>query len=392
MTMDADADREREDGSNRSAAPRPLRIAMLAPPWIPVPPPGYGGIEAVVSLLSDGLVARGHAVTLFAAPGSRAAAEVHSPLEDAHPESIEHALYEVDHVARTFAAVDEAAACGEPFDVVHDHCGFSALAMADRLSTPLVHTLHGPFTPETSAFYSHHGSKGWIVAISNTQLEQGPAGMRVAGVVPNPIDVQAWPAPEPKSDYLLWIGRMTEDKGPDRAIAAARRAGRPLILAGPVQPGKERFFKDKVEPHIDDDSVHYVGEVGGEDKRKLFAEAAALLMPIEWPEPFGMVMVEAMICGTPVISFPRGAAVELVREGETGFLVENEDEMADAVRRLDEIDAEACREDTIARYNVDRVAGAYEDAYRLVIEGEQDAAEAPARGGAGQSHAAADNR
>ena len=355
---------------------------MLAPPWIPVPPPGYGGIEAVVSLLSDALVAHGHAVTLFAAPGSRTTAEVCSPLDDPHPDHIEHALYEVDHVARTFAAVDEAAEAGEPFDVVHDHCGFSALAMADRLATPLLHTLHGPFTPETSAFYANHGSKGWVVAISETQLEQGPAGMRVAGVVPNPIDVSAWPPPERKSDYLLWIGRMTEDKGPDRAVAAARDAERRLVLAGPVQPGQERFFAEQVEPHIDEDSVRYVGEVGGEDKLKLFGEAAGLLMPIDWPEPFGMVMVEAMVCGTPVISFPRGAATELVRDGENGFLVEDEAQMAEAVGRLDEIDGERIREETISRFDVHHVAELYEDAYRRAIEGDEHDVRAPGNGGA----------
>ena len=346
---------------------RPLRIAMLAPPWIAVPPPGYGGIETVVAMISNALVARGHALTLFAAPGSQAAADVHSPLDDPHPDSIEHALYEVDHVARSFAEVDAAAAAGEPFDIVHDHCGFSALAFADRLSTPLVHTLHGPFTPETSAFYGQHGAKGWIVAISQTQLDQGPAGMRVAGVVSNPIDVREWPPPERKSDYLLWIGRMTEDKGPHRAIVAARRAERPVVLAGPVQPGKEEFFANEVEPHIDGDAVRYVGEVGGEEKQKLFAEAAGMLMPIDWPEPFGMVMVEAMVCGTPVISFPKGAATEIVRNGETGFLVGDEQEMAEAVGRLEEIDAERCREDTIARYDVDHVSGRYEEVYRRVV-------------------------
>ena len=129
-------------------------------------------------------------MTLFAAPGSTATAEVRSPLEHPHPDSIEQSLYEVTHVSRAFAEVDAAAAGGEPFDLVHDHCGFAALPFADRLGTPLVHTLHGPFTPETSAFYAEQGPKGWVVAISQTQLDQGPAGMRVAGVVSNPIDVR----------------------------------------------------------------------------------------------------------------------------------------------------------------------------------------------------------
>src|SRR5215213_9208838 len=158
-----------------------LRIAMLAPPWIPVPPPAYGGIESVVAMLCDALVDRGHHVTLFAAPGSHSRAEVCELLDAPHPDEIEHSLFEADHVARAFDHIDAAAARGEPFDVVHDHCGFTAFAMADRLSTPVVHTLHGPFTPETADFYTAHAPCGDVVAISRSQLADAPEGLRVAG-------------------------------------------------------------------------------------------------------------------------------------------------------------------------------------------------------------------
>jgi glycosyltransferase involved in cell wall biosynthesis len=343
----------------------PLHVAMLAPPWISVPPPGYGGVESVVGVLTEALVRRGHAVTLFCAPGSVSSARVVTLLDESHPDEIERSLYEVDHVARAFENID-LAAYDRRFDVVHDHCGFTALAMADRIDTPFVHTLHGQFTTSTAAFYARHGHKAALVGISRAQLASGPAGLETVGAIPNPIDVRAWPLCEHKDDYLLWIGRMTAEKGPHRAIAAARIAGVPLVLAGVIQPGQQAFFDREVAPHLDGERVRFVGEVGGTVKRSLFAGARALLMPIRWEEPFGMVMVEALACGTPVIAFPEGAARELVLDGQTGFLVEDEQAMGAAVGQLSRISARDCRAWVAAHCDVDVVAGAYESAYRSV--------------------------
>jgi glycosyltransferase involved in cell wall biosynthesis len=337
---------------------------MLAPPWISVPPPGYGGVEAVVAGLTDALVARGHEVTLYCAPGSRSAAHTVSLLAHAHADEIERSLYESDHVARAFTAIDAAREQDCGFDVVHDHCGFTAFAMADRLSTPLLHTLHGPFTAQTSAFYAHHADNAWVAGISETQLAAGPANLRSVGAIPNPIDVSSWPFREKKDGYLLWIGRMTAEKGPQRAIAVARSAGLPLVLAGVVQPGQREFFERHVTPHLDGDRVRFVGEVGGAAKQALFAGAEALLTPIRWPEPFGMVMIEALVCGTPVIAFQEGAARELVTDGHTGYLVEDETAMASAVHDRARIDPRDCRDWVAARCDVDVVAAAYERAYR----------------------------
>jgi len=351
---------------NRSRpAGAPLRIAMLAPPWISVPPQGYGGVESVVGVLTDALVRRGHAVTLFCAPGSRSSARVVPLLEESHAEEIERSLYEVDHVARAFEEID-LAAYEEPFDVVHDHCGFTALAMADRLDTPLVHTLHGQFTTSTAAFYARHGHKAALVGISRAQLASAPACVKPAGAISNPIDSRAWPLRERKDDYLLWIGRMTAEKGPHRAIAAARAAGVPLVLAGVIQPGQQAFFDREVAPHIDGERVRFIGEIGGSAKLATFAGARALLMPIRWEEPFGMVMVEALACGTPVIAFPEGAARELVCDGQTGFLVEDEQAMGAAVGRLSHIAPRDCRAWVAEHCDVDVVAAAYERIYRSV--------------------------
>jgi glycosyltransferase involved in cell wall biosynthesis len=350
--------------SSKVAAP--LRIAMLAPPWIPVPAPGYGGVESVVSALTETLVERGHNVTLFCAPGSRSTARVVTLLDAAHPDEIERALYEVDHVARAFELID-APAPGRRFDVVHDHCGFTALAMADRIETPVLHTLHGNFTASTAAFYAQHSHKATIVGISRAQLACAPAGVEAVAAIPNPIDLRAWPLQDRKRDYLLWVGRMDPVKGPHRAIAAARAAGVPLILAGVIQPGQREFFDREVAPHIDGDLVRFVGEVGGETKRALFADARALLMPIRWEEPFGMVMIEALACGTPVIAFAEGGAREIVVDGKTGFLVADEAQMADAVARLPRIAGATCRTWVAEHCDIGVVASAYERAYRSTV-------------------------
>jgi glycosyltransferase involved in cell wall biosynthesis len=342
-----------------------MRIAMLAPPWISVPAPGYGGVESMVSTLTEALVRRGHEVTLFCAPGSRSRATVVNLLEHPHPDEIERSLYEADHVARAFDRID-AAPGDRRFDLIHDHCGFAALAMANRVDTPLVHTLHGPFDADTTRFYAHHGHKAALVGISRAQLSSAPAGLESVASIPNPIDLQAWSMEERKDDYLLWIGRITPEKGPHRAIAAARAVDVPLILAGVVQPGQQAFFDREIAPHLDGTRVRFVGEVGGAVKHSLFARARGLLMPIRWNEPFGMVMVEALACGTPVIAFPEGAASEIVVDGQTGFLVDDERAMTDAIGQLPRIDARDCRAWVRRHCDVEVVAAAYEHAYASV--------------------------
>jgi glycosyltransferase involved in cell wall biosynthesis len=352
-------DRERAEPS----AERRLHIAVLAPPWIPVPPPGYGGIEFVVALLCDALVELRHDVELFCAPGSSSRAVVHPVLDEAHPESIERSLFEADHVARVFRAVDAAAAESAPFDVVHDHCGYTPLAMADRLDTPIVHTVHGPFDRDTKPYYAVNGRNGSVVCISRAQAGMAPDPEIVDGVVYNPIDIDDWPVGYEKDDYLLWVGRFVAEKGPQRAIRVAKAVGRRLILAGVVQPRQERFFAEEIQPHLDGEQIMYIGEVGGARKQRLFADAYAFLMPIRWAEPFGMVMVEAMAGGTPVLAFPEGAAPEVVEHGVSGFLVSDEDEMATMVPEAGRLDPLQVRR-SAERFAPDRIAAGYEQVYR----------------------------
>jgi glycosyltransferase involved in cell wall biosynthesis len=356
----------RPNGANGSRADHQLRIAMLAPPWIPVPPPGYGGIEEVVALLTDALVDRGHDVELFCAPGSQSKAKVRTLLPKAHPEAIERSLFEADHVGLAFDAFDEAANAGDPFDLVHNHCGYTPLALANRLDLPLVHTVHGPFDEDSSVFYSNHAAKGSIVCISHAQARSAPPDVPVTGVVHNPIDVDSWPVGLNKQDFMLWLGRFVPEKGPQRAIRVAQMSGRPLVLAGNVQPGYERFFATEIEPHIDGERIRYVGEVGGARKQQLFADAFAFLMPIRWPEPFGMVMVEALSAGTPVLAFAQGAAPEIIEHGRNGFLVSDEEEMAALVNKAGELDPMECRR-SAERFSPDRVAAGYEAMFEAAM-------------------------
>jgi glycosyltransferase involved in cell wall biosynthesis len=347
---------------------RRLHIAVLAPPWIPIPPPGYGGIEFVVALLCDALVDFNHDVELFCAPGSHSRATVRPLLDRPHPESIERALFEGDHTGRAFRTIDAAAGNGHAFDVVHDHSGYTALAVADRLETPLVHTVHGPFDRDTKPYYAVNGHNGAVICISRAQAGMAPDRDIVADVVHNPIDVDSWPVGYEKDDYLLWVGRFVAEKGPQRAIRVAKATGRRLILAGVVQPRQERFFASEIQPHLDGEQITYVGEVGGARKQRLFADAYAFLMPIRWPEPFGMVMVEAMAAGTPVLAFPEGAAPEVVEHEVSGFLVGDEDEMARMVPEAGRLDPLQVRR-SAERFAPDRIAAGYEQAYRRVLQG-----------------------
>ena len=281
------------------------------------------------------------------------------------PEEIGRALHEVDHVAWALDAVDEWGARGDPFDLIHDHSGYTAVAMADRVSVPVVHTLHGPFTDNVLGFYRRHTGKAHLVALSNAQRRSAP-DLPIVATVPNPVDVGDWPFTVRKDDYVVWVGRMTAEKGPHRAVSAARAAGVRLILAGPVQPGQEEFFRREVEPFVDQDSVRYVGEIGGQRKKALFARARALLMPIRWEEPFGMVMVEALACGTPVIAFPEGAAVDIVQDGCNGFLVHDEDAMAVPSAAWIGSTRQPARS-VAGRFHLDAVAAGYERVYRRAV-------------------------
>lgn len=341
-----------------------MRIAQVSAPWVAVPPKGYGGIEWVVSLLTDGLVDRGHEVTLFATGDSTTTAKLEYVFERAPgPAAINSIWHDTIQQMLVHRMLDR-------FDVLHHHTQFSALVAAMCHDVPVVHTLHGDFTPEFRRLYEQVAGRLTFVAISEAQRAAMPE-LRYGGVVYNGVDLDRYPFRADKDDFLCFVGRANPDKGAHRAVLAARAAGMPLVMAVKIaDPAEHRHWKDDVEPLLGDD-VTVLGEITVEEKADLMARARAVLFPIDWPEPFGLVMTESMACGTPVIATPRGAVPEVIADGETGFIVEVEgyaEQAAEAIGRLDEIDPEACRRRVAERFSKDSMVEGYERVFRAVID------------------------
>ena len=339
-----------------------MRIAEIAPGWLPVPPEGYGGIENVVSLLTEGLVDRGHDVTLVAPTGSQTSADLVDVAPPIGAASVGNPWDE------TFAAL--AAYLRVPdVDVIHDHTGAvgSALA-ATRGGPPVVHTLHGPWHEKARRHYSLIHDRIHLVAISESQRFENPA-LRYAGVVHNAIDVAAHPYCPEKEEWALFLGRSSPDKGPDEAIAIARAAGvRLKMIVKREEPGERDYWDRHIVPLLGDD-VEVLDGLRLHEKLEHIGRARALLFPIRWCEPFGLVMAEAMACGTPVVGRPLGAAPEVVADGETGFLRDTVEEMADALRRIDDIDPWACRHRVEKLFSPSAMVGGYEAIFESVLSG-----------------------
>jgi glycosyltransferase involved in cell wall biosynthesis len=229
---------------------------------------------------------------------------------------------------------------------------------------PVLHTIHSAFDAETTPFYAQFGKAVTYNAISEYQRSQGPDGMDWAGVVYNAVAVEQWPFVPEKDDYLLAFGRVCEAKGFHLSIEAARRGGRRLIMAGVVQEQYAEYFHERVQPHIDGEQIVFEGEVSRERKRELFAHAHAFLFPIMWPEPFGLVMIEALATGTPVIALRQGSVPEVIDDGRTGFVLDDFDDFVAAIDRVGEIDPAVCRGEVERRFSVERMIGDYEAIYR----------------------------
>jgi glycosyltransferase involved in cell wall biosynthesis len=315
----------------------------------------------VVAVLTDRLERlEGVSVTLFCAPGSHSRARMVHPLAQAYESKIGSALQEVDYLLQIVDYVNNGTS-EQPFDVVHDHTS-TGLGFAPQFPIPLIHTMHNGHEGDRGAFYLRHGSSAHLVAISEAQRKTAPKDLLVEAVIPNPIDVEEWPFKMDKMNFALWMGRFDPVKGAHLAIRAARIAGMRLVLAGPIQQAHRQYFETEVKPYIDGAKVVYVGEVGGIRKKHLLANASCCLMPIEWNEPFGMVPVEAMACGTPVIAFPYGAMTEIVIDGVNGYQVADVAAMAEAMTDMN-INPGDCRESVEVRYDASSIAEDYCAAY-----------------------------
>jgi glycosyltransferase involved in cell wall biosynthesis len=343
-----------------------VRIAQICPPWLAVPPKGYGGIEWVVSLIADGLADAGHDVTLFATGDSETRAKLEYVLERA-PGSAHINDIMLDATHTMFAMKDAASR----FDVLHVHSPFSPLAAAVETAVPVVHTLHGSFTADMARLYDQVADRAWYVAISEAQRRHHDE-LQYAGVVYNGIDLSRYPYTPQKEDYLLFLGRAAPEKGWRRAVATAALTGDRLISAVKIShPTEEVEYETQIRPNLPEDA-EVLGEIGHEEKANLLANAKAVLFPIDWEEPFGLVMTEAMACGTPVIATPRGSVPEVIVDGETGWIVPVEDYAAQAAERLqhlDEIDPAVCRARVVEGFSKEAMVAGYERVYEQIAGG-----------------------
>lgn len=341
-----------------------MRIALLAPIAWRVPPRHYGPWERVVSLLAEGLVARGVDVILFATLDSETSGRLEGVCRRPYEEDpeIDAGVWGALHTGHAFEQAGR-------FDLVHNHFDFRPLTYSGLVQTPVLTTIHGFSSERIVPVYQRYDASTFYAAISDA--DRHPA-LAYAATVYHGIDLEAFTLREAPEDYLLFFGRIHPDKGAADAIEIARRAGRPLVMAGIVQD--EGYFRERVEPHVDGERVRYVGSVGPADRDRLLGGAAALLHPIHFDEPFGLSVVEAMACGTPVVATARGSMAEVIDEGETGVLVaDTEAAIDEAVRRLPEalaLDRRGVRARAEARFSQARMAADYHALYARILSGE----------------------
>ncbi|MBF2066070.1 MAG: glycosyltransferase family 4 protein [Calothrix sp. C42_A2020_038] len=340
-----------------------MKIAQVAPLWERVPPPAYGGTELVVGLLTDELVRRGHEVTLFASGDSVTLAK----LEAVHPRAIrldpgvkEYSIYEMLQLSQVYERAEE-------FDIIHSHMGYAALPYAKMVQTPTVHTLHGIFTKDNEKMFTYAKHQHYV-SISDAQREPR-LGLNCVATVYNGIDIDShtFHAQPQQPPYLAFLGRMSPEKGPHLAIEIAKKSGWLLKMAGKVDVVDKDFFEQEVEPHIDGKQIEYLGEASHTEKNELMGGAIATLFPITWREPFGLVMVESMAAGTPVIAMNLGSAPEVINPGVSGFLCNSVDECISYIDKAAQLDRHTVREYVSQQFSAKKMADGYEEVYRQIL-------------------------
>lgn len=344
-----------------------LRIALLSPIAWRTPPRRYGPWELVVSLLAEGLVARGVDVTLFATGDSRTAGRLRSVCPTGYEEdpAIEAKVWESLHIAQVFEAAAE-------FDLIHNHFDFLPLAWSGLVETPVLTTIHGFSSARILPVYRRYNGRTHYVSISDS--DRSPE-LDYEATVHHGIDLGQFTFREEPGEYLAFMGRFHPDKGAHEAIEIARRAGRRLRMAGIVQD--RAYFEERVLPWVDGERVTFEGSVGPEERDRLLGGAAALLHPIAFAEPFGLAVVEAMATGTPVVAYPLGSMPEIVKPGENGYLVRDAAEAAEAVAALPAISRRRCRAIVEERFTVDRMVESYLRVYERIMSARRRSSRAP---------------
>jgi glycosyltransferase involved in cell wall biosynthesis len=332
------------------------RVAILSPVAWRTPPRQYGAWETVAGNITEGLVARGWDVTLFATRDSVTSAHLHAVVDKGYEEdsSIDPKVAEYLHISEAFEHADE-------FDLIHSHYDFMALSYSRLVKTPVLTTIHGFSSPQIMPVYEKYRA-GYFVSISNSDRARG---LNYLATVYNGIDLALYPFQACGGDHLIFLGRIHPDKGVHLAIEVARRSGLPLLIAGIIQD--QAYFREQVQPHLDH-KIRYIGPVDVPGKNELFARALALLHLNTIPERFGLVLAEANAAGVPVIAMDLGSCREVIKDGETGFLVANIDQAVQALERIHQIDRSACRKRVQHCFSVETMVEAYERVYAAIFD------------------------
>jgi len=345
-----------------------MKIGVIAPLFFPIPPKTYGGTEIVIYNLVEGLVKNGHEVTLFACNGTKVSAKLDQKWNrqfDITKVGAREAVYRTNRL-------NYIASMSDRFDILHNHDAISSILVEEEFKCPFVTTWHSSFEGYTEIYpdYKKRMLETKFVSISNSQREGLPMGKFVATVYNGTVDFNDYKFGR-GGKYLVWIGRFDKSKGPDDAVKMALKAKKELILAGAKLSGKQKSFFDKsIKEYVDNKQIKFIGEVNLEQKVSLLQKAKAFLMPIHWEEPFGLVMIEAMACGTPVIAYNRGSVPEIIEDGKNGFIVKenNINGMVKAIAKLDTIDRKYCRESVKRRFSIEKMVEGYEKVYKKVIK------------------------
>ncbi|HYC53658.1 MAG TPA: glycosyltransferase family 4 protein [Candidatus Binatia bacterium] len=339
-----------------------MRIAQVSPLYESVPPKYYGGTERVVSWLTEELVRMGHDVTLYASGDSVTSAELVATC----PTSLRLNKEAVDHIAHHLVMLERIRRDADDFDVIHYHCDYLHFPFSRRIATPHVTTLHGRLDiPDLVPLYEEFAEMP-VISISDAQREPLP-WLEWVGTVQHGMPVQMYSGVERSGGYLAFLGRISREKRPDRAIEIAIRAGLPLRIAAKVDGADREYFDEVIRPLLGQSGIEWVGEIAQQEKQAFLGGAAALLFPIDWPEPFGLVMIEALACGTPVIAWEHGSVGEVIENGVTGYLVDSVEAAAAAVAMLDRIDRRRCRIEFERRFAAERMARQYVVQYQARI-------------------------